>query len=79
MMKNHDESVVINHNPSWHYICDHPYRILIIVSSGSGKTNVLLNLIKAQRPDIGKIYLHLRDPLRSLVSITYQLKRKSRN
>ena len=27
------------------YIPDHPYRILIIAGSGSGKTNALLNLI----------------------------------
>ena len=35
---------------------DHPYRILIIGGSGSGKTNVLLNLIKNQRPNVDKIY-----------------------
>ena len=45
-MKNYDQSVEINHNPNWPYIPDHPYRILIIGSSGSGKANVLLNLIK---------------------------------
>ena len=33
------------HNPKWPYIPDHPYRILIIGVSESGKTNVLLNLI----------------------------------
>ena len=32
-------------NPNWPYIPDHPYRILIIRGSGSGKTNTLLNLI----------------------------------
>ena len=31
------------HNPKWLYIPDHPYRILIIGGSGSGKTNALLN------------------------------------
>ena len=46
MIKNYDESVEINHNPNWSYIPDHLYRILIIDRSGSGKTNVLLNLIK---------------------------------
>ena len=35
----------IEHNPDWPYIPDHPYRILIIGVSGSGKTNILLNLI----------------------------------
>ena len=34
-----------NHNEKWPYISDHPCRILIIVGSGSGKTNTLLNLI----------------------------------
>ena len=28
------------------HIIDHPYRILIIGGSGSGKTNLLLNLIE---------------------------------
>ena len=44
-MKNYDESVEINHNPNWPYIPAHPYRILIIGWSETGKTNVLLNLI----------------------------------
>ena len=43
------------HNQNWSYIPDHPYRILIIGGSGSGKTNALLNLINNQ-PDIDKIY-----------------------
>ena len=47
-MKNYDESVEINHNPNFPYISDHPDRILIIAASGSGKTNMLLNLIKPQ-------------------------------
>ena len=49
------------HNPNWPYIPDHPYRILIIGGSGSGKTNTLLNLINNQ-PDIDKIYLYAKDP-----------------
>ena len=40
----------------WPYIPDHPYRILIIGGSGSGKTNTLLNLINEHR-GIDKIYL----------------------
>ena len=48
MMKNYDQSVEINYNPSWPYIPDHPYRMLIIGGCGSRKTNVLLNLIKHQ-------------------------------
>ena len=43
MNKNYDQSVEINHNPNWPYIHDHPYRILYIGGSGSGKTNVSLN------------------------------------
>ena len=34
------------HNEKGSYIPDHPHRILVIGGSGSGKTNVLLNLIK---------------------------------
>ena len=49
------------HNSNWPYIPDHPYRILIVGGSGSGKTNALLNLINNQ-PDIDKIYLYAKDP-----------------
>ena len=45
MMKN-DQSMEINQNPNWPYIPHHPYRILISGGSRSGKTNLLLNLIK---------------------------------
>ena len=31
------------HNKNWPYIPDHPYRILIIGGSGSGKINLLFN------------------------------------
>ena len=48
------------HNEKWPYIPDHPYRILIIGGSGSGKTNALINLINEQH-DIDKIYLYARD------------------
>ena len=30
------------HNKKWPYIPDHPYRILIIGGSGSGKTHIAL-------------------------------------
>ena len=48
------------HNENWPHIPDHPYRILIIGGSGSGKTNTLLNLINEQR-DIDKIGLYAKD------------------
>ena len=52
------------HNKNWPYIPDHPYRILIIGGSGSGKTNLLLYLIVNQ-PDIDKIYFYAKDPYES--------------
>ena len=48
-------------NSKWLHIPDHPYRILIIGGSGSGKTNALLKLINNQ-PDIDKINLYVKDP-----------------
>ena len=49
------------HNKHWPYIPNHPYKILIIGGSGSGKTDLLLNLIGNQL-DIDKIYLYAKDP-----------------
>ena len=63
-MVNFDEYTndnIIEHNLKWPYIPHHPYRILVIGGSGSGKTNALLNLINNQ-PDIDKIYLYAKDP-----------------
>ena len=48
------------HNEKLPCIPDHPYRILIIGGSRSGKTNTLLNLINEQK-DIDKIYLYAKD------------------
>ena len=62
-MINFDDYVNENrteHNPNWPYTLDHPYGILKIDSSGSGKANVLLNLIENQ-PDIDKVYLYAKD------------------
>ena len=62
-MKNFDYIVHENktaHNKNWPYIPDHPYRILIIGGSRSGKTNALINLINKQN-NIDKIYLYARD------------------
>ena len=67
-MNNYEQSVEINHNPNWPYISDHPCRILIIGGSRSGKTNVLLNLMKHQQPDIDNIYSHLKIPLNQSIN-----------
>ena len=48
------------HNPNWPKIPDHPYRILTIGGSGSGKTNSLFNLI-SHHPNIDKICLYVKD------------------
>ena len=48
------------HNEKWPFISDHPYRILIIGGSRSGKANALLNLIK-EHDDIDKSYLYAKD------------------
>ena len=56
-MINFDDYVNENktkHNKNWPYAPDHPYRILMIGGSGSGKTDVLLNLIDIQL-DVDKI------------------------
>ena len=52
------------YNLKWPYIPDHPYRIIILGGSGSGKTNALLNLINNQ-PGIDKIYLHGKYPYKA--------------
>ena len=61
-MKNYDKSVEVNQNLNYPYFSDHPYRILNIGGSGSDKINVLLNLVKYQRPNIDKIHLYLKNP-----------------
>ena len=48
------------HNPNYPKFSNHPYRILIVRDSGSGKTNSLFNLI-SQQFDIDKIYLYTKD------------------
>ena len=79
MMKNYDESVEIKHNQNWPYIPAHPYRILITDGSETGKTNVLLNLIKHQRPDINKIYLYTKDPFESKYQLLINEREKVAN
>ena len=48
------------HNQKWPCIPDHPYRVLIIGGSASGKTNAFINLIN-EKNDIDKIYLYAKD------------------
>ena len=43
-----NENKTVN-NENWPYIPDHPYRMLVIGGSGSGKTNALLNLINTNQ------------------------------
>ena len=47
----------IEHNSKWPYIPDHPYRILTVGGSGSGKTNALFNLINNHLILIKYIYM----------------------
>ena len=61
---NYTNEYKTKHNKNWPYISDHPYRILIIGGSGSGKINLLLDLMENQ-PDIDKIYLYAKDPYES--------------
>ena len=65
-----------DHNKKWSYIPDHPYRMLIIGGSGSGKANALLNLIKEQDSDnlIDKIYSYAK----GLIEPKYQFSIKKR-
>ena len=55
------DSITNENNEKWPYIPDHPYRMMIIGGSGSGKTNALLSLINEQNYDIDKIYLYAKD------------------
>ena len=69
------KEITEEHNTNWPQMSNHPYKILIISSSGSGKTNALLNLIMQQNDDnysvIGKIYLYFKDSNEAEISISY--------
>ena len=54
-MFNLDNITEKNNNKDW------PYRKLIIVPSGSGKTNYSLNSIQKDNNIIDKIYLYAKD------------------
>ena len=62
------------HNRNSPYIPDHPYKILIIEGSGSGKTNVLLNLIESQ-PDIC-INVYAKDPFEAKYQYLIKIREK---
>ena len=59
-MINFDDVDTKEHNTNWTETPDHPYEILIIGATKSGKINSLFNLIN-QQPDIDKIYLYAKD------------------
>ena len=59
--ENYDESVEINHNPNWPYIPDHPYRILIIGGSGSGKNYCVTERNKTLMTRYDKIYSYFKN------------------
>ena len=70
-MINFDDYVNENkteHNKNWPYIPDYPYRILIIGGSGSGKTDLLINLIKNQ-PGIDKYICILKTHMKQNINI----------
>ena len=54
------EENIKENKSNWPEIPDHPYRILIITGSGSGKKNSQFNLVD-QSPDIDKMYLYAKD------------------
>lgn len=39
------DEIILANNLNWSQMRDHPYRVIIISSSSSGKTNALRNLI----------------------------------
>ena len=49
------------HNPNLPKILDYLQRILIVLGSGSGKANALLNLINHEM-DVDKNFLYAKDP-----------------
>ena len=72
MIKSYDESIKINRNPNWSYIPHHPYRVIFIGGLGSGKTNVLLNIVKYQPQNLTKFIdsskIHLNQSINCLLT-----------
>ena len=79
MIKNYDQLVEIKQYPNWSYILEYSYRILIIGSSGLGKTNALLNLInKKKNIDmiLKKLYLYVKDPFEPNYQLLFNRRKK---
>ena len=79
MFKNYNELVGIINDPSWFFILDNPYKILVIGGSESDKTNVLVNLTKHQRTDNVKISLYVNDPFESKYQLLTNVASKRRD
>ena len=58
---NYTNENTTEHNLKWPYIPHHPYRVIIVGGSASGKANALLNLTN-NKPDIDKMSLYAKDP-----------------
>ena len=74
---NYTQENKTEYDPKWPYVPDHPYRILTIGGSGSGKTNALLNLTNNQL-NIDKIYLDAKDPYEAKYQYLIKKREKSR-
>ena len=64
-------------NSNYPQIPDHPYRLLIIGGSESGKMNSLVSLISHQEY-INKIYLYAKDPNKARYQFVINKRRKYR-
>ena len=62
-------------NLNWPHTPDKPCRTLIIGGSGSGKTNLLLNLIEDQ-PNIDKIYFYAKDSYKAKYQYLFKILKK---
>ena len=61
VIKQYKKENIKEHNTNWSQIPDHLYKILIIGGSGSGKTNLLFNLISKQ-PNIDNHLFRVATP-----------------
>ena len=63
------------HNPNRPEIPAHPYRILIVGGSGSGKANALLNLVNHD-PNIDKLFSYAKEPCEAIYQFINLTKQK---